>query len=122
MQLSSKGVQSTSKTVNGKQHQFLNRFRAEPKEIELVTIGADPFMSVFTLRSMQTDLTPLVNWCDEEYKPLPEITYDEDDEESSRTTATSIYTTLDICNRFRDSLKPSFKLLASRINEVSEEM
>ena len=34
--------------------------------------------------------------------------------------ATSVYTSVDIANRFRDSLKPAFKLLVARINEITE--
>ena len=73
------------------------------------------------MRSISTDLTPILTWCETEYEELPDITFD-DDFDDPETATLNAYATRELCNKFRDSLKPAFKMLCNRVSEVSEEV
>ena len=75
---------------------------------------------LFMTRSITTDLTPILEWCDKEYVEFDKIPSNDDTNDPDQLAMT-LTCTLDICNRFRDSLKPTFKQIATRINEVSDE-
>ena len=121
MQLGTKGIQFASK--NG--YQFLSCCAAEPAEVEMegtsLLVGELDLMGTIFNRSIVTDITPVLNWCNEEYIAIPDIPVD-DEARNPKTTACSLYTTIDMCNKFRETLKPVFKKLANRINELTEEV
>ena len=120
MQLTSSGVQFATK--NG--YSMLSSCSAEAADgYEMFVEGVQIFevASPISLRSITTDISPVLEWCNSNYTPFVDIPY-EDEADNPKTTATSLYTTLDICNRFRDSLKPLLKLLGNRVNEVAEEV
>lgn len=64
---------------------------------------------IFNQRSLTTDITPILICCNEEYTAIPGISY-EDGSDNSKTAATSLFTTIDSCNRFIDTLKTAYKL------------
>ena len=55
------------------------------------------------------------------YTDILDITY-EDQTDNPKTTVTPLFTTIDLCNRFIDTLKTAFKLLGTPINEISEDV
>ena len=122
MQLASNGISFASKAG----YSMLSNCAAEGAETEMhgtsILVGELDLFGRVISRSIQTDITPILKWCNEEYVAIPEIKYDEDDDRNSKTTACSLYTTIDMCNRFRDTLKGPFKLLATRINEISTDL
>ncbi|WP_347294444.1 hypothetical protein, partial [Helicobacter typhlonius] len=67
-----------------------------------------------------TDISPVLTWSNSEYTKFIDLPF-EDERNDPKITATSLYTTLDVCNQFRDSLKPLFKLLATKINEIESD-
>ena len=116
MQLASNGISFATKAGS---NALTNCTKAAAKNVADAE-GYTIFTSLIT-RSVNTDLTPIFDWCDAEYKAFPDIPF-EDEADDPTTTATSLYTTLDICNTFRDSLKPAFKMLANRCCEITEEV
>ena len=58
-------------------------------------------LSSFFQHSLITDITPIWVWWNEEYTAIPSISYESD----------NLICLSDLCNRFRDTLKPVFKLL-----------
>ena len=76
---------------------------------------------LMTTRSITTDLQPILVWCDEEYKEFNKIPHTEDIDDPDQLAMT-LTATLDVCNRFRSSLKPTFKHIVNRINEMTEEI
>lgn len=101
---------------------MLSTCAAETLNYEMTTVGVQILpaipvgYSARTVKAPLTDLTPLIEWCNSEYESIPEIKYDEF--ENNKTTATSFNTTFDICNHFRHSLKPAFKLLTDKFEEL----
>ncbi|KAK8840029.1 hypothetical protein M9Y10_031314 [Tritrichomonas musculus] len=85
-------------------------FKNGPYEIELEEI-------MLARGNQKVDLTPLIEWCEKEYEPLPDETM-EDDFDDPEKAVLSIRATEELCNQFRDSLKKPFKLLASKIEEI----
>ena len=78
------------------------------------------FMSGTTTKAVTKDITPIITWCEEEYKQLDELTFtDEKDNPDTRTLTLS--GAIDINNMFRESLKHCFKLLAEKVNELETE-
>ena len=70
--------------------------------------------------SITKDITPIITWCEEEYKDLDELPFT--DENDNPDTGTLILNgALDLSNMFRDSLKPCFKWLAEKVNELEAE-
>ena len=119
MQLASNGISFATKAGMS----MIQNCAAEGMEHEMAveTITIMQAIANLSLRSIQTDITPVLDWCNEEYQSLPEITY-EHETDNPKTKACSVFTTLDICNRFRDTLKQPIKLLVKRINEISDEV
>ncbi|KAK8880947.1 hypothetical protein M9Y10_003653 [Tritrichomonas musculus] len=106
---------------------MLSTCAAETLNYEMTTVGVQILPAIpvgYSARTVTpqgvnaplTDLTPLIEWCNSEYESIPEIKYDEF--ENNKTTATSLNTTFDICNHFRHSLKPAFKLLTDKFEEL----
>lgn len=116
MQLAPQGISFATKSGS---NMLTNCAKAPAKKIADAE-GYTIFTSLIT-RSIVTDLTPLLEWCNSEYTPFQDIPF-EDEADDPTTSATSLYTTLDICNTFRDSLKPAFKMLTNRVYELTEEM
>ena len=116
MQLASSGISFATKAGTN----MLTNLTKAPASTVANPEGYTIFSSLVT-RSLVTDLTPLLEWCTSEYKGFPEITY-EDEADNPKTSAASIYTTIDICNTFRESLKPAFKMLTNRCLELSDEV
>ena len=81
---------------------------------ELPDIETDPYIRAV---STTTDLTPILNWCNKEASSFPAIQFSSEYDNPDKL-ATTLKGTLDICNKFRSSLKPTFKALATRINEI----
>ena len=69
-------------------------------------------------RSMGTDLTPILDWCNEGLIPI-EYT---NEAINPKTIVVSLRDAIDLCNHFRETLKPSFKLLATKIEEVETDL
>ncbi|KAK8871989.1 hypothetical protein M9Y10_007741 [Tritrichomonas musculus] len=70
--------------------------------------------------SITKDITPIITWCEEEYKDLDELPFT--DENNNPDTGTLILNgALDLSNMFRDLLKPCFKWLAEKVNELEAE-
>ena len=102
MQLTSSGVQFATK--NG--YSMLSSCSAEAADgYEMFVEGVQIFevASPISLRSITTNISPVLEWCNSNYTPFVDIPY-EDEADNPKTTATSLYTTLDICNRFRDRI------------------
>lgn len=78
------------------------------------------FMSGTTARSITKDITPIITWCEEEYKQLDELPFTDENDNPDTGTLT-LSGAMDISNMFRDSLKPCFKLLAEKVNELEAE-
>ncbi|KAK8890694.1 hypothetical protein M9Y10_035479 [Tritrichomonas musculus] len=98
---------------------MLQSCAAAPLEYEMTTTSISILPSIpvgYSLRSPSIDLTPLKNWYNSEYQQIPEIKYEE--YQNNSTTATSLITTFDICNHFRHSMKPAFKMLTEKIEEI----
>ena len=70
------------------------------------------------VRSISTDLNPIIEWCNSEYKQLDDITFENEDENPNQYSL-SVEATYEVCNQFRETLKPAFKLLATKINELA---
>ncbi|KAK8853643.1 hypothetical protein M9Y10_017204 [Tritrichomonas musculus] len=98
---------------------MLQSCAAAPLEYEMTTTSISILPSIpvsYSLRSPSIDLTPLKNWYNSEYQQIPEIKYEE--YQNNSTTTTSLITTFDICNHFRHSMKPAFKMLTEKIEEI----
>ena len=77
-------------------------------------------MSGTTARSITKDITPIINWCEEENKQLYELPFTDGNDNPDTGTLT-LSGAIDISNMFRDSLKPCFKLLTEKVNELETE-
>ncbi len=66
------------------------------------------------------DITPIITWWEEEYKQLDELPFTDENDNPDTGTLT-LSGAMDISNMFRDSLKPCFKLLAEKVNELEAE-
>ncbi|KAK8845753.1 hypothetical protein M9Y10_020671 [Tritrichomonas musculus] len=65
-------------------------------------------------RSIKTDLTPLIDWCNEDIK---ELTYDANED----TSVPSVAGVFNICNNVVHAMKPTFKMLCNAINEINND-
>lgn len=136
LQLSARGVQTASRTVNGasKAGGQLEGLLSDISEdvssdagssmldiikdgSELPDIGMDPYMR--TVKTT-TDLTPILEWCNKETSSLPAIKFSSEYDDPKKLVPT-INGAMDICNRFRSSLKPTFKAITTKINEINSE-
>ncbi|WP_289705106.1 hypothetical protein, partial [Bacteroides acidifaciens] len=61
-----------------------------------------------------TDLTPLIDWCNEDIK---ELTYDANED----TSVPSVAGVFNICNNVVHAMKPTFKMLCNAINEINND-
>ena len=77
-------------------------------------------LPLFDLRSISTDIQPILDWCNEDYKELDPLTNDTDlyNLEEVSISAEAAY---EICNKCRETLKPAFKTLATKINEIESD-
>ncbi|KAK8835647.1 hypothetical protein M9Y10_042362 [Tritrichomonas musculus] len=66
------------------------------------------------------DLSPILDWCNKETSSLPAIKFGSEFDDPD-ISAITINGAIDICNRFRSSLKPTFKAITTRINEINNE-
>ena len=121
MQLASNGISFAAKGGTS----MLKNCAAEGMEHEMAVEATTLFSSLpletYTLRAANTvtDISPLIDWVNSEYSPITDIPYEEEYDDP-KCKATSVYTSIDIANRFRDSLKPAFKLLVARITELTD--
>ena len=74
----------------------------------------------FITYSLRTDLTPLFEWCDKVYEPFE--FENEIDKRIAETSTPTLEGVLDLCNRFMNAIKPTFKLIATRINEMESDI
>ncbi|WP_300485523.1 hypothetical protein, partial [uncultured Brachyspira sp.] len=129
MQLSSKGIHFISNASHTGYNRMGN-FTAEAScgDYEMLTEGVrivgteESVLPSSATRSIlsSTDISPVLTWSNSEYTKFIDLPF-EDERNDPKITATSLYTTLDVCNQFRDSLKPLFKLLATKINEIESD-
>ena len=120
MQLSSSGISFATK--NGYQMMGGITSEAQASGYESFTESVALFQSTpLSLRSIATDISPVLDWSNQPYSTIPELPFEEE-YDNPRTKATTLHMTIDMCNTFRDTLKPAFKLLATRINEISAEL
>ena len=101
---------------------FLKRLfsRKSTKGLSDLVRNANNFMSGTTARAITKDVTPIITWCEEEYKQLDELPF-KDENDNPDTGTLTLSGAMDISNMFRESLKPAFKLLAEKVNELEAE-
>lgn len=74
------------------------------------------------IRTITVDLSPVLNWCDSSYSDII-IPYDENDEfDDPEARAMTLQGLMVLCNRFRDSLKPVFKTICQKVEEVASDL
>ena len=72
------------------------------------------------IRSISTDISPIIEWCNSSYKQLDDITFENEDDNPNEYSV-SVESAYEIGNQFRETLKPVFKLLVEKINEIEAE-
>ena len=73
------------------------------------------------VRSISVDLEPIICWCDEEYVQLDNMSF-EDERDNPEEAALSIEAAYEICNQFRETLKPVFKKICQKVEEVASDL
>ncbi|KAK8866270.1 hypothetical protein M9Y10_009229 [Tritrichomonas musculus] len=137
LQFSALGVQTASRTVNGFQKtggQFQGLLSDISEDVsldagssmleiigdgsELHDIPMDPYMR--TVKTT-TDLTPILEWYNKETTSPLTIKFNSEYDDTDKLV-TTINGGMDICNRFRSSLKPTFKAITTRINVIHNDL
>ena len=63
-----------------------------------------------------TDVSPVINWCNSEHKQLYNITF-ENENENPKEYLLSFEAAYELCNQFRETLKPVFQIIGLKIDE-----
>ena len=66
-------------------------------------------------------MIPIIKWCETEYAQFNDIPF-EDELDGLSKQAVMFNWALDLCNIFRSYLKPTFNAIATRINEITNEI
>ena len=101
-------------------------------EDELPDIGFDiwfddlkpiPIGRARALAAKTNKLEAICEWCEKEYQPITSINFNEEDgDDDPSKVLMTMPATIDICNRFRHTLKPVINVIANKVNELDDKV
>ena len=92
-------------------------------DLKPIPIGIASSRALATSNDGTNKLKAICEWCEREYQPITSIDFNEEDgDDDPSKVLMTMPATIDICNRFRHTLKPVINVIGSNVNELDDKV
>ncbi|KAK8895670.1 hypothetical protein M9Y10_024140 [Tritrichomonas musculus] len=92
-------------------------------DLKPVHIGRVRARALAVSNNGTNNLEAICEWCEREYQPITSINFNEEDgDDDPSKVLMTMPATIDICNRFRHTLKPVINVIANKVNELDDKV